>query len=160
MAERFMACAPELVSQPMQSGSERRSPSAGRGSWGSEVEIEGGGASVVVLSCGKADGGRPPVDPAESWGAVDLPCDWRWSRAWRARRRMWERRWSGRKARGGRARSFIDVESGTGPVHAPCPKRAVASIRILVNIKVKFISSHYSISYNALFYGYYLGVLC
>jgi hypothetical protein len=28
-----------------------------------------------------------------------------------------------------RGRSFIDVESGTGPVHAPCPKRAAAVFR-------------------------------
>jgi hypothetical protein len=27
---------------------------------------------------------------------------------------------------GGGARAFIDVESGGGPVHAPCPKQRVA----------------------------------
>jgi hypothetical protein len=35
----------------------------------------------------------------------------------------------GQKNRWEGARSFIDVESGTGPVRAPCPKRAVAELR-------------------------------
>jgi hypothetical protein len=33
------------------------------------------------------------------------------------------------KSREEGARSFIDVESGTGPVRAPCPKRGVAELR-------------------------------
>jgi hypothetical protein len=32
----------------------------------------------------------------------------------------------GKAGRGGGVRSFIEVESGTGPVHAPYPKRAAA----------------------------------
>jgi hypothetical protein len=35
----------------------------------------------------------------------------------------------GQKNRGEGVRSFIDVESGTGPVYAPCPKRGVAELR-------------------------------
>ena len=33
------------------------------------------------------------------------------------------------KGRGEGGQSFIDVESGTRPVHVPCPKRAAAIFR-------------------------------
>jgi hypothetical protein len=69
--------------------------------------------------------GRLQVELAEE---VEVACNRRRLRARAASRRLLERGSEGAEKVEEGAQSFIDGESSTGPVHAPCPKRGAAKL--------------------------------